>query len=112
MEPITLHIADRDLPLKLTMHRVELLEELTGVDVLAGGANLGTPKNLALTLYALAGGEPEVGLTLAQFKDELTPASMRAGSALMIAVFKRDSGVGENADAGGKPLASRSRSKT
>ena len=95
MSDIALELAGKQYPLKLTMHRTDLIEELTGVDVLGGGGQeLGSPKNLSLTLYALAGGKA-TGMSVTEFKDELTPATLRVGADLLVRVFKRDAGGGE-----------------
>jgi hypothetical protein len=92
---IVLKLGARELPLKLTMHRVRILTELTGVDVLNGDASeLGQPANLSRTLYALAGG-PGTNLSVEEFEDELTPASLRDATNLLVRVFQRDAGGGE-----------------
>jgi hypothetical protein len=95
VDDITLTLGTRELPLKLTMHRVRLLAELTGVDVLNGDASeLGQPANLSRTLYALAGG-PGTNLSVEEFEDELTPAGLRDAASLLVRVFQRDAGGGE-----------------
>jgi hypothetical protein len=92
---ITLELGSKKYPLRVTMHRMRLLKELTGVDVLnGGGPELGTPENLGLTLYALAGGKA-TGLSVEEFEDELTPALLRDGASLLVSVFQRDVGAGE-----------------
>lgn len=94
MEDITLTLSGKHYPLRLTMHRVRLLKELTGVDVLnGGGPELGTPENLSRTLYALAGGKG-TGLGVEEFEDELTPHDLRTGANLLVEVFKRDAAGG------------------
>lgn len=110
MSAIVFKVADRDLPLKLTMRRVELLEELSGVDVMNDPRGMSSAKHMTAALYALAGGESETGMTFDAFKDEVTPGMMKAASEAIVAVFQRDAGGGE--DAGGKPPAGASRSKT
>lgn len=106
---ITVKVADRDLPLRLTMRRVELLEELTGVDVMNDARGMNSPKHMTAALFALAGGEDATGMTFHAFADEITPGMMREATQLILRVFERDAGGGE--DAGGKPRADASPSK-
>jgi hypothetical protein len=92
---ITLELAGKSFPLRLTMHRVRLLKELTGVDVMnGGGQELGTPENLSRTLYALAGGKA-TNMSVDEFEDEMTPNALKEGANLLVRVFQRDAGGGE-----------------
>ena len=104
MDEITLELAGKQYPLRLTMHRVRLLKELTGVDVMNGGADLGTPENLSRTLFALAGGKA-TNLSVDEFEDELTPNALKEGAALIVRVFQRDAGGGEGNAAADAPTS-------
>lgn len=93
MSDITFEYDGRQLPLKLTMLRVELIQELTGFDVLAGGQFPGVTAMSAM-LFALAGGEEGVGVPLRVFKDALTPAVVIGSADLVRLVFERDARAG------------------
>lgn len=110
MSALAFKVADRDLPLRLTMRRAELLEELTGVDVLNDPSGMGKPQHIIAAVYALAGGEDGVGMAFDAFKDEITPGMVREASQLVVSVFLRDAGGGE-AGAEGKAPAAASPSK-
>lgn len=111
MSAIHFKLADRELPLKLTMRRAELLEELSGVDVLNDPSGMGKPKHIGAALYALAGGEAAVGMTFDEFKDEITPGMLRDAAQVVVSVFLRDAGGAEEGTEGKAP-ADASPSKT
>lgn len=104
MSALVFKVADRDLPLKLTMRRAELLEELTGIDVLNDPRGMGKPMHIVATVFALAGGEDAVGMTFDAFKDEITPGMVLEASQLVVDVIRRDAG-GDEAGAEGKARA-------
>jgi len=99
-----LTLADKEFDLKVTMHRLKLLKEVSGVDLLNPGASDGSglqsAEHMIAAAYAFAGGEA-TGMTQAEFEDLIGMADLPAVSAALEDVMTRDVGENEgNAEAG------------
>jgi hypothetical protein len=94
MKTVTIDVAGEPRELKFTMARAQLLQELTGVDILNDGnaftAALASIDGVTKALYALAGGERKLGMGLEDFADELSVAELESIGAKLDAVLKRD----------------------
>jgi hypothetical protein len=99
-----IEVGDAKLELRLTMRRVELLEEHAGIDLLNAkgdeiGATLRTARGITGALYALAGGESEVGMTREAFADTVSLTDLAPLARKIEAVFARDAGTGDSGNA-------------
>jgi hypothetical protein len=94
-ERVTINVAGQEYELKLTMLRMELFQEYTGIDLANGKRNekagtLTTIAEVGGALYALAGGEHATGLSLEDFKDALSPQELREFGAKYNTIRERD----------------------
>jgi hypothetical protein len=98
MSEIAFRFAGKEYPLRLTMHRLRLMRDLAGIDLITGSKPPAGPEDIATVLYALAGGT-KTGYTLEQFQDEVTPGDLRGAADLIASVFSRDSAGGGEGNA-------------
>jgi|AACY02.2.fsa_nt_gi hypothetical protein len=103
--------------LKVTMHRLKLLREYTGVDLLnpkKGGNNgeeeeglqgqgpvneLASAEGLIAAVYAFAGGE-KIGVPLDEFADAIAPSDLPVVNQALMDTFQRDFGQQQESDSG------------
>ena len=100
MQKVTIQIGEREVELRVTMFRLRLLQELTGVDVLNDPARLQDIMRedvygVASALFALAGGERKLGVELDDFADELTLDVLQDAGEKLTSVFQRDTSARE-----------------
>lgn len=117
MNRTTIQIGGKDLNLKASYRNLELLNDLTGIDLLdpatfedktAYEKAWTNPRNLMLTIYALAGGD-DTGWSLDEYKRIAVMADVKRLSTVLMDVMKRDMGVSEE---GGSGNAKKSKPKT
>jgi hypothetical protein len=104
-EKVTINVAGQEFELKLTMLRMELFQEYTGIDLANGkrdekAGTLTTIAEVGGALYALAGGEEITGLTLNEFKDSLSPQELREFGAKYNTIRERDTSPSESGGQG------------
>lgn len=93
-KPIVLSAGGREYELALTMSRVLLIHDLTGIDLLSGAASgLSEPRNMLRVLYALTGGEDVTEVSFEEFADALTLVEFAASASLINGVLERDAGI-------------------
>ena len=112
MTAITVRIADKDVPLKLTMRRVRLIKELTSVDLMSGASSndLSSPAHMVAIAYALAGGT-DTGMSLDAWEDNITPNELKPLADAILAVMRRVTVTPEPSEPG-NPEAGAPPSKT
>lgn len=97
---VQIELAGTTYDLKVTMHRLKLLKELSGVDILNpgdGDNNLHSAEHMIAALYAFAGGEA-TGVTREVFEDSIEMKDLPAVSQAIADVMQTDVGRGEGND--------------
>lgn len=105
MAQITL--GEKTYDLKVTMHRLKLLKQYSGVDILnpqEGDTGLNSAEHMIAAVYAFAGGEA-TGVQRDEFEDSITMRDLPTVTQAITDVMAQDVGGGEGNTGEGEPVS-------
>lgn len=100
-------LGDKEYDLKVTMHRLKLLKEYSGVDIMnpqEGDGGLRTAEHMIAAVYAFAGGEA-TGVPREEFEDSIAMRDLPTVTQAINDVMAEDVGGGEGNTGEGEPVS-------